>query len=76
MRASHALVKEEGPEHKKTFTVEVRLPEAEVDDFWRARGGSNGRNGRSREAARQVLERLSTSPEWRERAPGRICRSA
>ena len=59
----YALVKEEGPEHKKTFTVEVRLPETEVDDFVaRAEGPTKKRA--EQEAARQVLERLSTSPEW------------
>jgi len=58
----YALVKEEGPEHRKTFTVEVRLPEAEVNDFVaRAEGPTKKRA--EQEAARQVLEHLSKSPE-------------
>ncbi len=66
----YALVKEEGPEHKKTFTVEVRLPEAEVDDFVaRAEGPTKKRA--EQEAARQVLERLSTSPEWQRARAGK-----
>jgi ribonuclease-3 len=60
----YALVKEEGPEHKKTFTVEVRLPDVEVDDFVaRAEGPTKKRA--EQEAARQALEHLATSPEWR-----------
>ena len=57
----YALVKEEGPEHKKTFTVEVRLPEPEVADFVaRAQGPTKKRA--EQEAARQVLERLAALP--------------
>jgi ribonuclease-3 len=59
----YAMVKEEGPEHRKTFTVEVRLPEPEITDFVaRAQGPTKKRA--EQEAARQVLEHLSTSPEW------------
>jgi ribonuclease III len=59
----YALVKEEGPEHRKTFTVEVRLPEPEVADFVaRAQGPTKKRA--EQEAARQVLDYLATSPEW------------
>jgi len=58
----YALVKEEGPEHKKTFTVEVRLPEPEVADFVaRAQGPTKKRA--EQEAAKQVLERLAALPE-------------
>jgi len=57
----YALVKEEGPEHRKTFTVEVRLPEPEVADFVaRAQGPTKKRA--EQEAARQVLERLAALP--------------
>ncbi|HYK48845.1 MAG TPA: ribonuclease III [Terriglobales bacterium] len=59
----YALVKEEGPEHKKTFTVEVRLPDVEVDDFVaRAEGPTKKRA--EQEAARQVLEHLASATEW------------
>ena len=59
----YALVKEEGPEHRKTFTVEVRLPEPEVSDFVaRAQGPTKKRA--EQEAARQTLDYLATSPEW------------
>ncbi len=59
----YALVKEEGPEHRKTFTVEVRLPEPEIAEFVaRAQGPTKKRA--EQEAARQVLEHLSKSPEW------------
>jgi ribonuclease-3 len=61
----YALVKEEGPEHKKTFTVEVRLPEAEtgpaaIGQFVsRAQGATKKRA--EQEAARQALEHLATA---------------
>src|SRR5258706_2445032 len=59
----YALVKEEGPEHRKTFTVEVRVPEPDADNFVaRAQGPTKKRA--EQEAARQVLEHLSTSPGW------------
>ena len=60
----YALVKEEGPEHKKTFTVEVRLAEAAIGQFvGRAEGATKKRA--EQEAARQVLERLTTLPKAR-----------
>jgi ribonuclease III len=56
----YALVKEEGPEHKKTFTVEVKLPSTEIGQFvGRAQGATKKRA--EQEAARQVLEYLATS---------------
>ncbi len=59
----YALVKEEGPEHRKTFTVEVRLPEPEVAEFVaRAQGPTKKRA--EQEAARQFLEHLAASPQW------------
>jgi ribonuclease III len=57
----YALVKEEGPEHKKIFTVEVRLPEPAGGQFvGRAQGPTKKRA--EQEAARQVLEHLATLP--------------
>lgn len=67
----YALVKEEGPEHRKTFTVEVRLPEPEVSDFVaRAQGPTKKRA--EQDAARQVLEHLATSPEWQRAREGKV----
>ena len=58
----YALVKEEGPEHKKTFTVEIKLAELETGEFVaRAQGATKKRA--EQEAARQVLEHLSTLPD-------------
>ncbi len=57
----YVLVKEEGPEHRKTFTVEARLPEAEAQFVGRAEGATKKRA--EQEAARQVLEHLSRLPE-------------
>jgi len=58
---TYILVKEEGPEHKKTFTVEVRLPEAGMGQFvGRAHGTTKKRA--EQEAARQVLEHLAALP--------------
>jgi ribonuclease-3 len=60
----YVLVKEEGPEHRKTFTVEARLPEPDATSFvGRAEGATKKRA--EQEAARQVLEHLSTLPDPR-----------
>jgi ribonuclease III len=57
----YELIKEEGPEHKKTFTVEVRLPEPAMGKFvGRAQGATKKRA--EQEAARQLLEHLSALP--------------
>lgn len=57
----YALVKAEGPEHKKTFTVEVRLPESEMEQFvGRAQGAT--KKTAEQEAARQALEHLAALP--------------
>lgn len=58
---SYVLIKEEGPEHRKTFTVEARLAEPDVEEFvGRAEGATKKRA--EQEAARQLLEHLSTLP--------------
>lgn len=63
----YALVKEEGPEHKKTFTVEVKLPGVEMKQFvGRAEGATKKRA--EQEAARQVLEYLTSSTTPRSNA--------
>jgi ribonuclease III len=60
----YALVKEDGPEHKKTFTVEVKLPGPALGQFvGRAQGATKKRA--EQEAARQVLEHLSAAPAIR-----------
>lgn len=63
----YELVKEEGPEHKKTFTVEVRLPGGEMAEFV-ARAQGTTKKRAEQEAARQVLEYLATAPAPRSRA--------
>ena len=58
----YELVKEEGPEHKKTFTVEVRFQSTEKAEFVaRAQGATKKRA--EQEAARQVLAHLDTLPD-------------
>ena len=62
---SYVLVKEEGPEHSKTFTVEVRLrpsaTNAETELVGRATGSTKKRA--EQDAARQALEQLTSSQE-------------
>jgi len=48
------------PEHKKTFTVEVRLPEPAMGFVVRAQGATKKRA--EQEAARQALDHLATLP--------------
>jgi ribonuclease-3 len=64
MQPIYALVKEQGPEHSKTFTVEIRLQSASgaQPDFVGRAEGSTKKNA-EQEAARQVLEYLLSLPE-------------
>lgn len=58
----YTLVKEEGPEHKKTFTVEVKLAGPDLGEFVvRAQGTTKKRA--EQEAARQVLDYLAALPQ-------------
>jgi ribonuclease III len=60
----YVLVKEHGPEHRKVFTVEVRLRAAESAGTVEFTGRSEGstKKNAEQEAARQVLEFLATLP--------------
>ena len=61
---TYALVKERGPEHSKTFTVEARLQPLEGTgkaEFVGRADGSTKKNA-EQDAARQVLEYLGTVP--------------
>jgi ribonuclease-3 len=53
----YALVKEEGPEHKKTFTVEIRVTGAEKQV--RARATGSTKKAAEQNAAKKVLEKLA-----------------
>ena len=64
----YALVKEEGPEHKKIFTVEVRLPEP-GQFVGRAQGATKKRA--EQEAARQALEHLAALPGATDTSPAK-----
>jgi len=58
------LVKEHGPEHSKTFTVEARLSSAENNgkpEFVSRAEGSTKKSA-EQDAARQLLEYLSKLP--------------
>jgi ribonuclease III len=60
---SYVLVKEEGPEHSKTFTVEARLTtgaQSKPEFVGRATGSTKKRA--EQDAARQVLDYLSSLP--------------
>ncbi len=62
---TYMLVKERGPEHSKTFTVEARLPAADnhtQPEFVGRAEGSTKKNA-EQEAARQLLEYLASRPE-------------
>jgi len=62
-QASYVLVKEAGPEHSKTFTVEARLNSAtghKVEFTGRAEGSTKKKA--EQDAAQQVLEYLASSP--------------
>lgn len=60
----YSLVREEGPEHRKTFTVEARLAPVGPDDAAEFVGRAEGPRKKSaeQEAARQLLEQLTLRP--------------
>jgi ribonuclease-3 len=60
----YVLVKEQGPEHSKTFTVEARLQTGEFQTKPEFVGRAEGSTKKNAEqgAARQVLEYLATLP--------------
>jgi len=60
----YVLVKEHGPEHSKTFTVEARLQVTESQGKPEFVGRAEGTTKKNAEqgAARQVLEYLATVP--------------
>jgi ribonuclease III len=72
---AYVLVKEHGPEHSKTFTVEVRLqgPGAKPEFVGRAEGST--KKNAEQEAARQVLEYMATLPSTADRTEPRKGRS-
>jgi len=60
---AYVLVKESGPEHQKTFTIEARLlalGTGQVEFVGRAQGAT--KKTAEQEAARQVLEHLASLP--------------
>src|SRR5262249_15381037 len=62
---SYVLVKEAGPEHNKTFTVEARLQSTramKAEFVGRAEGSTKKKA--EQEAARQVLEYLAGQPDF------------
>jgi len=62
---SYVLVKERGPEHSKTFTVEARLQSPDIPakaEFVGRAEGSTKKNA-EQDAARQVLEYLVSLPD-------------
>jgi len=61
---SYVLVKEEGPEHNKIFTVEARLrtTEAEGKSEFVGRAAGSTKKKAEQDAARQVLEYLASLP--------------
>src|SRR5258705_4888056 len=67
----YALVKEEGPEHKKTFTVEVRLPEPEVAAFG-ARANGPPKKPAEQQAARRTPEHLARRPRCKRERAGMV----
>jgi ribonuclease-3 len=70
---AYVLVKERGPEHSKTFTVQARLMKADEPHQTEQVGQAEGSTKKNAEqgAARQLLEYLGSTPaDKRARAPG------
>ncbi len=62
-QASYTLVKEDGPDHRKTFTVEVRLPGSKRTPEFVGRGQAATKKKAEQDAARQVLDYLTSHPQ-------------
>ena len=62
---SHVLVQEAGPEHSKTFTVEVRLNTKNGEGWAEFVGRAQGTTKKTAEqdAARQLLAYLASRPQ-------------
>jgi ribonuclease III len=58
----YVLVKERGPEHNKTFTVEARLQSAGSKSEFVGRAEGSTKKNAEQDAARQVLEYLALHP--------------
>ena len=75
---SYVLVEEAGPEHRKTFTVEVRLNakngEGRAEFVGRAQGST--KKAAEQDAARQSLAYLASRPQSAGARPSRGSRSA
>lgn len=56
----YVLVKESGPEHQKTFTIEARLSMADGRTEFAARSQGSTKKNAEQDAARQVLEYLAS----------------
>lgn len=54
----YALVKEEGPEHRKTFTVEIRVSQEGASKELRARATGTTKKAAEQNAARKALDKL------------------
>lgn len=59
----YVLVKERGPEHNKTFTVEARLQSREAKSEFVGRAEGSTKKNAEQDAARQVLEYLASRPD-------------
>ena len=69
---SYVLVKEQGPEHRKTFTVEARLnsPGDRAMSAFVGRAEGSTKKNAEQEAARQLLEHLVSLSTSSEKATG------
>lgn len=59
---AYVMVKEQGPEHRKLFTVEARLriPNSQTEGEFMGRAEGSTKKNAEQEAARQVLEHLES----------------
>lgn len=65
----YSVVREHGPDHRKVFTVELRVRPAEGEQVFRAQGST--KKEAEQEAARRALELLQSSPGPAPAEPGR-----
>lgn len=65
----YSVVQEHGPDHRKVFTVELRVRPAQGEQVYRAQGST--KKEAEQEAARRALEQLQSGPDPAPAGPGR-----
>jgi ribonuclease-3 len=73
---AYVLVKEEGPEHRKTFSVEARIGSSSSEPEYVGRGAGSTKKKAEQDAAKQALEYIWSLSEHAKKPKARAKRAA